>query len=141
MTVQQQGAPAMPATTMCVDAASEKKMGLLTAQLSKDCADAVHITRNLDGSLSMSGVCDRGQLGKNSSTGTVRGDFNTAYEIDIDSVTSGASTPSMNGEVKMTLKARWLGPCPAGWIGGDVGVNGTKVNILNSDAAAAKAGG
>lgn len=131
MTFQEQGKAAsqpIPATQMCVDAASEKQMGILTAQLSKDCPNAVHISRNLDGSFSVSGVCDRGSsLGKNSSTGTVTGDFNTAYEMDIDSVTTGASTPSMNKEEKMTLKSRWLGPCPAGWTGGDVGVNGKKL--------------
>src|SRR5579863_10556388 len=75
-TLTMTGSPTMPVVQACVDAASEQKMGLFTAQVAKECAASLQVTHNPDGSISMSSVCDRGTWGKNTSTGTVTGDFN-----------------------------------------------------------------
>jgi hypothetical protein len=55
--------------------------------------------------------------------------------VNVDSVTTGSASPAANGEHKMTMQGRWVGPCPAGWVGGDMMVNGMKMNILGGAAA------
>ena len=53
-------------------------------------------------------------------SGTIVGDFNTAYKVSIDSTTTGAAVPSLNGEHRMSIAATWVGPCAPGQMGGDV---------------------
>jgi len=65
------------------------------------------------------------------SEGTATGDFNTSYTVQVQSTTSGASAPQMNGAHKVSIASEWLGACPAGMAPGDMELpNGMKINML-----------
>ena len=131
-TMTMEGAPSgMPATSICVDEASEAKMSVIGRQTAADAkCDPPKISRGLDGALSYSSHCDMGAMGQSDSQGTITGDFNSQYQVVIDTKVSGASTAEMNGEHKMTITAAWTGPCAPGQKGGDIILpNGMKMNM------------
>jgi hypothetical protein len=114
----------------CVDETSDEKMGLDTQGDSTRCQRG-SMTRGADGGWTVVSTCDMGPGGTSKSTIHVAGDFNTHYVMDVTSVTTGASTPQMNGEHKMNMTADWSGACPAGWAGGDVEMpGGRRMNML-----------
>ena len=64
----------------------------------------------------------------------VSGDFNSAYTVKVESKQEGGqSMPGMPpgaGAMKMTIDAKWLGPCAAGQKPGDMIMsNGMKMNV------------
>ena len=119
-------------TQLCVDEALEAKMGWWGQQASKDMCSKINFSRGLDGSMNFTSECDLGASGHTVTKGKASGDFSTAYKVELASVTSGASSPQMNGEHKSLIEAAWKGPCPAGMKGGDmVMANGMKMNLLD----------
>lgn len=65
---------------------------------------------------------------------SVEGDFTRSYRGEIDSRIE-PPTAGLN-QMKVTLSARWLGACPAGWKPGDMDVPGMgRVNIADVQAA------
>jgi hypothetical protein len=134
-TMTRDGAPtAMPVVELCVDAASDARMSALGAGMSKDKCRAQSFSRNLDGSISFSSTCamTAGLGGEVNSHGTVTGSFDSEYTVALDMVTTGASPASVNGERKMTVTAKWEGPCPAAMKGGDMAMtmpNGSKIKV------------
>jgi len=141
-TVAMDGAPVGSGfTQLCVDANSEAKMSLAAQNVPSAHCDAPQFTRNLDGSLTFAGGCDMGANGKLQSTGTIRGDFNSAYTATISTTTSGSPLAAVNGAHNMVITATWTGPCAPGQVGGDmILTNGMKINVLRP-AAAAPSGG
>ncbi|HEX4181006.1 MAG TPA: DUF3617 family protein [Caulobacteraceae bacterium] len=124
---------AMPATELCTDAESEAKMSLLSQQMRRGQCAPPQLTRNLDGSISFNTSCDMGPEGKVVSTGTVSGDFNSAFKMVIDSTHTGAPVAAANGEHKMTMTSTWLGPCQPGEKGGDMIMpDGRKINFTDA---------
>lgn len=132
---------AMPASQVCLDAASDARISMIGAQAGRKACASSQITRNLDGSWTVASTCDFGAGGKVVSNGKITGDFNSSYQVEIASTTTGAAFARANGDHKMTITATYLGPCPAGWTGGDMSVNGRHVNVLKGVAAPADAGG
>lgn len=132
--VMEGGPSGMPATSICVDEASEAKMSLIGRQTAADAkCDPPRFNRGLDGALSFSNHCDMGAMGQSDSQGTITGDFNSQYQVVIDTKVSGASTAEMNGEHKMTITAAWTGPCAPGQKGGDIILpNGMKMNMAGA---------
>lgn len=121
-----------PSMKLCVDEASEAKMSLAAQDMAGAHCETPTFTRNLDGSLSFSNSCDMGQDGKVQSAGTVKGDFNSAYTVQIDSERTGSPVEAMNGKHKMVITATRLGDCAPGQKGGDmVMANGMTVNMLD----------
>lgn len=130
---------AMPAIEACTDAASEAKLSLLGQHKSKDLCQSQQFSRNLDGSISFNVSCDQGVHGKTVSSGVITGDYNSSYQIAMDSKTTGASLPQANTERKMTITATWTGPCAPGQRGGDMIMpNGQKINLTDRDPGMAK---
>jgi hypothetical protein len=52
-------------------------------------------------------------------SGVASGDFNSAYKVDSTTRMNPAPMPQM-AESKMTIEAKWAGPCPAGRKPGDM---------------------
>ena len=135
-------APGGPGMQLCVDEASEAKLQAFAQRM----PGGVHcpppqFTRNLDGSLSFSESCDMGANGKSTSTGTIKGDFNSGYVEEIDSHYSGSPVAQLNGDHKMTISATWTGPCAPGQRGGDLIMpNGMTRNMLDDHPPAAGGG-
>jgi hypothetical protein len=140
-TMAMDGAAGGPGMQFCVDAASEARTSLAAQNIPGAKCDN-QLSRNLDGSLSVSGSCDMGANGKVQSTGVIKGDFNTGYTMTMDSTYSGSPVQAMNGKHTMTITAAWTGPCAPGEKGGDIILpNGMKVNALDHMAAPPPSGG
>jgi hypothetical protein len=123
----------MPETMACTDAVSETKLTLLGQHKTKDLCQSQQFTRDPDGAIGFAVSCDLGVRGKTVSTGTISGDFNTRYQIAMNSRTTGAAIPPLNAERKLTITATWQGPCAAGQRGGDmILADGSKVNLTDA---------
>jgi hypothetical protein len=121
-----------PSMKLCVDEVSETKMSLAAQNMPGAKCETPVFTRNLDGSLSFSNSCDMGADGKVQSAGVVKGDFNSAYTVSLDTERTGSPVEAMNGKHKMVITATRLGDCPPGQKGGDmVMANGMTVNMLD----------
>lgn len=125
----------------CVDETSDEKMGLDTQAEDQRCKRK-SMTRGADGGWTVVSACDMGPGGQTDSTIHVVGDFNTRYEMEVTSVTSGAAQAALNGERKMSMTAEWSGACPAGWKGGDVEMpGGQRINMLSRGGSGTEGSG
>jgi hypothetical protein len=123
-------------STLCVNAVVEEKLGWWGQQATKNgCSQSSFTPR--PGGWTFSSTCDLGPSGKTVSNGVATGDFNSAYQLDMTGKTTGATSPHMNGEHKINIKAAWKGPCPADMRPGDMvlGAGGVKMNLLDAPAA------
>lgn len=125
---------------MCVDEASEQKAKWWRSEGRRgsgtsDCAEQ-KVTRSLTGGWTIHAVCKTEGMTV-TTDGTATGDFGNNYHVELTSVTTGSSIPEANGTRKMAMDGAWKGPCPAGWAGGDMEVNGMRVNVLNPQAGPA----
>jgi len=128
-TMNVEGQASSPALRFCIDAATDEKLGLDSQGMDTPCTKG-QVTRAAEG-WTVTSTCDMGPAGKMQSTVRVSGDFNSRYVMTIDSVTTGAAQPSMNGPQKMAMTAEWSGACPAGWAAGDVEMpGGRRMNLL-----------
>jgi hypothetical protein len=119
------------AVKMCLDATTEQKMkwwGSNAPGKSTNC-EQESITPHLGGGWDFHSVCKMGESGTVTSDGTARGDFGSHYMVEVNSVTAGSPMAQANGTHKITIEANWDGPCPAGMTGGDMEVNGYKINM------------
>lgn len=98
----------------CIDAATDKDMRAFSSGINADTGNACQqsFAKTATG-YTFEGVCAGGGQ-KSVSRGTVTGDFDRAYTIDV--TTSGG----VSGETKMQMAATWLGPCKAGQKPGDI---------------------
>lgn len=119
---------------ICLDAATDEKLGLEGNRGPNPCSESA--VSAIPGGYAFRSVCDMGEGGKVTSQGKAVGDFGAKYRVDIESTTTGAAGPEMNGVRKFAMDAEWKGPCPADMKPGDIALpNGLKIN----PAAGAKA--
>jgi hypothetical protein len=115
----------------CIDAATDKQMNSLGGEMQKqNCSkqDMQHVGNTII----VDSVCKSGMGGTSVSHAVVTGDFNSAYTVKADIKREGGAMPGMpaNGAMKMTVDAKWLGPCAADQKPGDMIIgNGMKMNI------------
>ncbi|HEX3916207.1 MAG TPA: DUF3617 family protein [Caulobacteraceae bacterium] len=125
--------PQGPGIQLCVDEASEAKLNIAAMQSAQGMHCTQTFARNLDGSIAVSGNCNAGANGVSTTTGTIRGDFNTGYTMDMHTTMTGSPVSQMNGNHTMTITATWTGPCAPGQHGGDMVMpNGQTHNMLDS---------
>jgi hypothetical protein len=125
----------IPQTTMkhCIDAATDKKMNSLGGEMQKENCSKQDMQR-VGNTIVVDSVCKSGMGGTSVSHAVVTGDFNSAYTVKADIKREGGAMPGMpaNHEMKMTVDAKWLGPCAADQKPGDmIMANGMKMNINN----------
>lgn len=119
----------------CIDDATDAKLGLYADRGGVQCVKD-EMSRTADGGWTASSTCDLGAAGKTQSTIQVKGDFGRHYEMTVDTNTTGAAQPAMNGQHRMTMTADWSGACPAGWSGGDIELpGGQRMNLLTKKPA------
>jgi hypothetical protein len=119
----------------CIDAATDKLMNSMGGgQMQKQNCSKQDMQRVGD-TIVVDSVCKTGMgNGTSVSHAVVSGDFNSAYTVKVESKTEGATRPGMppGGTMKMTVDAKWLGPCAAGQHPGDMIMgNGMTINIRN----------
>ena len=115
---------------VCIDAASDRKLGWAGQQPSDTPCEAAKVTPT-PGGWTFTSTCRMGEAGLVTSRGTANGDFGSSYKVDVVTTTSGAAAPEMNGTRRFSMEAEWKGPCPAGMKPGDMTVNGMKMNLLS----------
>jgi hypothetical protein len=116
----------------CIDAATDKDMNSLGGQMQKQNCSKQDM-KQVGNTIVVDSVCKMGPS-TSVSHAVVTGDFNSAYTVKVDSKREGSATPGMpaNGEMKMTIEAKWLGPCAAGQKPGDMIMgNGMTINVRN----------
>jgi hypothetical protein len=114
----------------CIDAATDKLMNSMGGQVQKENCSKQDMQR-VGNTIVVDSVCSFG-AGTSISHAVVTGDFNSAYTVKVDSKHEGAAIPGMpaNGGMKMTVEAKWIGPCAADQKPGDMIMgNGMKMNI------------
>ena len=129
----------LPAQLMqqCTDAATDKFMTLnFGGAADRNCSK--RDVQNNGGTITVDSVCQFGEA-TTTSHAVVSGDFNSAYTVQINSMRQGGRPmpgAASSGESKMTIAAKWLGPCVAGQKPGDVMMgNGMKMNVLDLQKA------
>jgi len=129
-------------TQICTDVTVERKVGMAGQRFDRSKCASYSITRQLNGDYAFSSVCSLGATGGTvTSHGVMHRDGDGAFHVDLDTTTSGAAVAQLNTARKMTLDAKWMGPCPPGQKPGDMVVNGMKINLLSSPAYGQGPGG
>jgi hypothetical protein len=127
----------MPQQTMkqCIDAATDKTMNTMGGQMSKEACSKQDI-KHVGNTVVVDSVC---KMGPHTATShaVVTGDFNSAYTVKVESKQDGPPVPGMpGGAMKMTIAAKWLGPCTGDQKPGDMIMgNGMKMNIRDMPGA------
>ena len=113
----------------CTDANVEKSISAF-GQSASASACSKNVIRKTPTGYAFESTCKTGNTVSNSS-GTAVGDFSKGYTINMVSKMTPPPAPGM-GETKMTIAAKWLGPCPAGRKPGDMVMpGGMVVNMAN----------
>ncbi len=109
---------------MCIDASTDKDFAWHGPHSpSQNCEKTV--MRPAMGGMTFDSVCRMGSR-TITSHGVVTGDFNSAYNVDVTTRMEPAR-PGMPEEMKSQIKARWLGPCPAGMKPGGMKMGGMRI--------------
>lgn len=116
----------------CLDAETDKLMNSIGGGMRKESC-AKEDVQHVGGAIIVDSTCKFGSS-TSVSHAVVTGDFNSAYTVKVDTKREGPPIQGMppGGEMKMTLDAKWLGPCTAGQKPGDMIMgNGMTINVRN----------
>jgi hypothetical protein len=110
---------------MCIDASTDKDFAWHGPHSSSQNCDKMQMHPTMGG-FDFDSVCRTG--GRTiTSHGTVTGDFNSAYNLDVTTKMDPPGPGGMGGETKAQIKAKWLGPCPADMKPGAMKVGGMTI--------------
>jgi hypothetical protein len=114
---------------LCTDPATEARNSAFAAQQNPgaDCTNGP-VTPTAGG-WRFSSTCRTGGMTM-TTTGVATGDFNSNYRVESTTRMTPAPMPQM-AESKMVITSRWLGPCPAGRVPGDMVMGNGMVMNLN----------
>lgn len=123
-------AGAVQTTQVCLDPSMTKELADWGETHTDAKCQQKPMTAHPGGGWSFSSTCDRGAAGRTTTTGVLTGDPASSYEITAQSHTTGAKAQLMNGVHKFSMKAQWVGPCPASMKPGDMTLpGGQKINL------------
>jgi hypothetical protein len=111
----------------CVTPESEAKVSIFSSQLRRTNCLSNSISHGLDGSWNSTSTCKEPNGGTRTTHVHVSGDFNS--KVIMVMTVEGKSAP----ETTMTMT--WMGACKPGMKGGDVIMNGMKMNVLDNTAS------
>jgi len=115
----------------CIDAATDKQMSVMGGNMRAQRCSKQDMQRS-GNTITVDSVCDIG-AGTVSAHTVITGSFDSAYTLAMTSKRQGfPATPNLPAESKVTMEAKWLGPCAADQKPGDMMMEGgIKMNILN----------
>ncbi|WAC49639.1 hypothetical protein OVA03_06985 [Asticcacaulis sp. SL142] len=127
-------------TRICIDAETDKRLGINGNDLSDDRCVKTAVSRmeDEDGKpyWAMIAECDMGSGGKTEISGKITGDYVTKYTFTARSQTTGAALEHMNRVANITVKARRIGACSSGMTGGDIIMPGdVRMNLLDKSGS------
>lgn len=126
------GAPAQ-VMKQCVDPESDRLMNLNFGGSNEQYCSKNDVSRN-GSTMTVDSICKFGEA-TTTSRAVVTGSFDSAYTVQVTSKRVGG--PPLPGvkpgtETRMTISAKWLGPCEKGQRPGDVVMgNGMTMNVLD----------
>ncbi|MDR0775650.1 MAG: DUF3617 domain-containing protein [Azonexus sp.] len=116
-------------TRQCIDAAFEKEMKGMAASLGGQHKCSKQDIRKTSAGYVIDAVCETMGMTITSHT-EFTGDFNSAYTMKQTGRVQGKTTGKAGQDTAMTMQAKWLGACPAGWKPGDIEIpGGTRINV------------
>lgn len=124
----------MPGQAMkqCTDAASDKIMNANFGGTAEGACSKQDVVKTPTG-MTVDSVCKFGEA-VTTTHAVITGNFDSAYKVDVNSTRAGGPPmPGMpaGGSTRMTIEAKWIGPCTAGQKPGDVIMsNGMTMNVL-----------
>ncbi len=113
---------------ICIDALTDQHLGILGTDLSGDSCATKTFSPQGEGNWGVLAECTLGPGVITEYSGSVTGDFNSQYEMNVRSQTTGGS--QMNRVTNYTVSSKRLGACAAGQKPGDVINDGVKMNLF-----------
>ncbi|ESQ88594.1 hypothetical protein ABAC460_14985 [Asticcacaulis sp. AC460] len=128
MIITEEGSAEAPQVVqICIDAETDRHLGLLGTDLSGDQCDKTLSAR--DGGWDVLAACDMGNGVSNEYSGSITGDYITAYGMKLRSQTTQGGTPQ--GVATYTVAAKRTGNCASGQAPGDVVNDGVQFNLFD----------
>jgi hypothetical protein len=117
-----------PARSMkqCIDAATDKMMNSPGSNpMSREQCSKKDV-QQVGGTIVVDSICKIGTV-TNVSHAVVSGDFNSNYTVKVETQQQGVPASA----TKMSIAAKWVGPCASGQRPGDMMIEGMTINILD----------
>ncbi len=131
-TLSEEGSPERPEVfKICIDALTDQHLGILGTDLSGDTCTSKTFSPQGEGNWGVLAECSLGAGVVTEYSGSVTGDFNSQYEMNVRSQTTGGS--QMNRVTNYVVSSKRLGACAAGQKPGDVINNGVKMNLFGME--------
>jgi hypothetical protein len=132
ITMKSEGSPTTTNMQQCTDEATDKAMNTMFNGPGQSVCTQQSLQKS-GNTITIESTCAIGNM-KTASRAVFVGDFNSAYTVQVASKSEGTIMPGMpaNGESKVSVEAKWAGPCKAEQKPGDMVMpGGIKMNIAD----------
>ena len=136
-TVTEEGSEDTPQILqICIDAMTDRHLGILGTDLSGDKCSKKTFSRNNDGSWGLLAECDMSATSDGSGavteySGSISGDYTSDYTMKLRSQTTNPAMPQMNRVTNYTVASKRLGDCAKDQSPGDVINEGVRMNLFD----------
>jgi hypothetical protein len=131
-TISEQGSADTPRRfKVCIDAETDKQLGVVGKDLSADKCFKHAVSLNPDNSWNLVAECNMGTGGVDTFSGTITGDYSKSYTMNLRVQTNGASLAQMNRVSNLTIIAKRTGTCSGDLKAGDMVESGVTVNLFD----------
>jgi hypothetical protein len=114
---------------ICIDAVTDKHLGILGTDLSGDSCNSKTFSQQPDGSWGILAECTVGAGIITEYSGSVKGSYLNSYEMSVRSQTTGGN--QMNRVTNYVVTSKRLGGCMSGQKPGDLINDGVKMNLFD----------
>ena len=121
----------VPASRMCIYAATEPRRSLIGAQMDRNRCETYRIKRTDSSTLEFPSDCALDQSRHITSSATIVDDLDSAYHAKAYGVVSERSDDPAAKNLELDLDAKWVGSCPDGMRGRDVTSNGETSDVFD----------
>lgn len=129
-TVTEEGSAEPPQEVkICIDALTDKHLGILGTDLSGDSCNTKTFSPQADGSWGILAECTLAAGVVTEYSGSVKGSYKNSYEMNVRSQTTGGN--QMNRVTNYVVTSKRLGGCTSGQKPGDVINAGVKMNLFD----------
>ncbi len=130
-TLSEEGSPERQVLKICIDALTDQRLGILGTDLSGDTCTTKTYSPQGAGNWGILAECALGAGVVTEYSGSVTGDFDSQYEMNVRSQTTGGS--QMNRVTNYVVSSKRLGACAADQKPGDVINDGVKMNLFGME--------
>lgn len=129
-TVRESGSEEVQTLQICLDAATDRRLGVMGTNLSGNNCGPRTVSRLGPDSWGLLAACTLPGGGSEEYSGSVTGDYAKAYAMKLRVQTTGAPLPQMNRVANYIIESKRLGACTEGQKPGDVISEGVTVNLF-----------